>query len=237
MWSIGLANSSASLAVLGGLIFSFTGLGCGRIAGKPHTVEERLEQHGVAARERLAPDFAAAGVEYPPQTVLLLIMKQERQLLLYAADAADAPWKWVRTYPLLGASGEAGPKLREGDRQVPEGFYQVEMLNPNSRFHLSLRLNYPNAEDRLRSASMGFEDPGSDIMIHGGSASIGCVAVGDPAAEELFVLAADAGLDALQVVIVPWDLRATPPQEQEMPEETRELYERLATLLQTLPQP
>jgi hypothetical protein len=173
------------------------------------TVDERVEQYGAAARQRMAPFFEQAGLAYPPTRVSLVGLKDEGVLELYAADAGSA-WWFIRSYPVLGASGKLGPKLREGDRQVPEGVYTVESLNPNSRFHLSLRLNYPNAFELARAAADGRTDPGSDIFIHGRTASIGCLAMGDPAAEELFVLAADVGLANISVLISPVDFRARP---------------------------
>ena len=92
---------------------------------------------------------------------------------------------FVLADPILAASGVSGPK-REGDKQVPEGFYRIELLNPNSRYHLSLRVNYPNADDleRARQDGRALSTLGGDIMIHGGSASIGCLALGDPAVGE-----------------------------------------------------
>jgi murein L,D-transpeptidase YafK len=100
-----------------------------------------------------------------------------------------------------------GPKLRQGDRQVPEGVYGVEALNPNSSFHLSLRLDYPNADDLRRAREADIADPGSDIMIHGNTCSIGCLAMGDEAAEDLFVLAAETGLANIKVILSPVDFR------------------------------
>jgi hypothetical protein len=100
-----------------------------------------------------------------------------------------------------------GPKLRSGDRQVPEGLYRISALNPDSLFHVSLRVDYPNAHDRRRAAAEARTDLGGDIMIHGGRISIGCLAMGDPVVEELFVLAADTGLANLRLILSPLDLR------------------------------
>jgi hypothetical protein len=169
------------------------------------SVAERVARFGPAARARLTPYFEAAGVDYPPAHFYLLGFKAERELQLYVP--AEGGPRHVRTYPWTAASGELGPKLREGDRQVPEGLYGIESLNPNSRFHLSLRLDYPNAADRARAVADGRSNLGGDIMIHGGAASVGCIAVGDEAIEELFVLAADARLKQVQVLISPVDLR------------------------------
>lgn len=115
--------------------------------------------------------------------------------------------RFIRSYPILGASGQLGPKKKEGDRQVPEGFYGVEYLNPNSSFHLSMKIAYPNAEDRAQAALEGRTELGGDIMIHGNTGSRGCLAMGDPAAEELFVLAARAGVANVEVMISPVDFR------------------------------
>ena len=174
------------------------------------TIEDRVAQYGPAARARLLPFFAAAGVPYPPLRFLLLGLKQERALQLYAAGPVQ-PLAFIRSFAVLGASGGLGPKLREGDRQVPEGVYSIEYLNPNSISHLSLALGYPNEFDRLQAAEDGRENAilGGDIMIHGGAGSIGCLAIGDQAAEELFVLAADAGWQQGTVVVSPVDFRRT----------------------------
>ena len=94
-----------------------------------------------------------------------------------------------RTYPIAAMSGQLGPKLLEGDRQAPEGFYYVSAsrMNPNSRFHLSMNLGYPNHYDRVHGRT------GSALMIHGGSASIGCFAMTDPKIEEIYAMS-DAAL-------------------------------------------
>ena len=93
------------------------------------------------------------------------------------------------------------------NHQVPEGFYRIEALNPNSRYHLSLRLDYPNEFDREAARRDGRSDLGGDIMIHGARASIGCLAMGDQTAEDLFVLTALAGREHVRVLISPTDFR------------------------------
>lgn len=188
------------------------------------TVAERVDQYGKAARERLAPFFKAAGVAYPPERFLLLGLKHEKELHLFAGN------KHIRSYPIKAASGTLGPKLKNGDRQVPEGIYRIESLNPNSKFHLSLRLNYPNDDDRARG---GGGDLGGDIMIHGRSASIGCLAMGDEAVEELFVLAADSRWEEAVVILSPVDFRRT--NHAPVPAGADELYSRIRLELRSLP--
>jgi murein L,D-transpeptidase YafK len=172
------------------------------------SVAQRLEQFGTAAASRLAPHFQQTGVAFPPTAITLLAFKDSKRLELYARDPQGA-WQQVRVYPIQAASGVLGPKLREGDRQVPEGIYAIESLNPNSLFHVSLRLNYPNAFDQQMGLTDGRAALGADIMIHGKDKSIGCLAMGDAVAEELFALAAWVGKENVRVVIAPTDFRQT----------------------------
>jgi hypothetical protein len=201
-----------------------------------YSIDERVGQFGEQARARLARDFAAAQVPLPPAQVTFLAFKDTRVLELHAR-AADGWWRLVRTYPILAASGVAGPKLREGDEQVPEGIYPVTLLNPNSRFHVSLRLGYPNDFDREMAQVDGRSDLGGDIMIHGSAMSIGCLAMGDEAAEEFFTLAAAVGLDHVKVVISPTDFRRGGPMPAAgtLPAWTIKLYTELASELAQYP--
>jgi murein L,D-transpeptidase YafK len=207
-------------------------------AATKKTVEERVHQYGPAARARLASHFKQAAVAYPPTKLVLVGIKAERRLELYA-PGADGKLRFLRDYLVLGASGELGPKLREGDRQVPEGIYAIELLNPNSRFHLSLRVGYPNAFDRAKGQLDARAQLGGDIMIHGSNVSIGCLAMGDEAAEDLFVLAADTGLKNLSVILTPVDFRRgkTVPKEIKLPAWASELYAQIQARLATVPLP
>lgn len=170
------------------------------------TVDSRAAEFGEAVDKRLAPCFAAAAIPYPPSKVTLIGFKQERELQVFAAGT-NGQYRFIRSYPIRAASGNLGPKLRQGDKQVPEGLYQIESLNPNSRFHLALRVNYPNDFDRARAKEDGRTTLGGDIMIHGNTVSIGCLAMGDSAAEDLFILAARTGLQNVQVILSPVDFR------------------------------
>jgi murein L,D-transpeptidase YafK len=172
-----------------------------------HTVDERLAQYSAAVEQRLGGRFATAGLNYPAQQLAFVSFKDVRRLEVYGRMSPDQPWVFVTEYPILAASGSLGPKLREGDRQVPEGVYRAELLNPNSKFHLSLRLDYPNAFDRQIARSDGRAQLGGDIMIHGGASSIGCLAIGNEGAEDLFVLTALVGKDQVRIIVSPTDFR------------------------------
>ena len=170
------------------------------------TVSSRLAQYGKTVRTHLAPSFQKAGLQYPPDRLILVGLKEERRLEVWAAGKSG-PWSLLKSYPVLAASGNIGPKLMQGDMQVPEGIYQLESLNPNSRYHLALRVGYPNESERRHGREDGRENLGGDIMIHGRDCSIGCLAMGDEAAEELFVLAAETGTDNVSVILSPLDFR------------------------------
>jgi len=174
----------------------------------PRTVTEVLRWLEPSAGQRLKEKFRSAGVSFPPDRLELVAFKRERVLEVYAGSGT-APLTLVCRYEIHGASGTEGPKLQEGDRQVPEGLYAIELLNPNSKFHLSLRVNYPSPQDLLRAKEDGRDRTtlGGDIMIHGGSASAGCLAMGDPVIEEIFFLAGNVPLDRIRLLIAPCDLR------------------------------
>ena len=175
----------------------------------PRSVADVLVKYGPAARSRLTPHFKRAGVAYPPKELAILGFKEEKRVAIWARDSGQ--WRFIRDYPILAASGQAGPKLREGDQQVPEGVYRIAHLNPNSSYHLSMKVNYPNAFDLRMAERDGRTRLGGDIFIHGKAVSIGCLAMGDRAIEELFTLVAETGHGRVKVLIAPNDLRARRP--------------------------
>lgn len=203
-----------------------------------HTVATRLRQFGREARSRWRPWFERADVTYPPQAVVLVGLKREQRMQVYAGPSWN-DLAFVRSIPWTATSGRLGPKRREGDKQIPEGIYELTAFNPNSSFHVSLRVGYPNEFDRRMAALEGRSRLGGDIMIHGGDRSIGCIAVGDEAAEDLFVLAADVGLEEVSLVLAPHDFRSggLVAASQRQPEWVRRLYGRLDMTLRDLPLP
>jgi murein L,D-transpeptidase YafK len=159
-----------------------------------------------AAEDLLKARFQQAEVTYPPERIQLIAVKAAKRLELWAWSNRN--WRHIHDYPIFAASGVNGPKLREGDKQVPEGFYLIVALNPNSKFHLSLKLNYPNSFDWQHAVAEGRETPGSDIFIHGSAWSVGCLAIGNRNVEELYSLVSRIGLEQAQVLIAPYDFRA-----------------------------
>jgi len=114
--------------------------------------------------------------------VLVRVFKREFALEVWLRD--EGRYRHFATYPICRWSGRLGPKLREGDRQSPEGFYLVgkRSLNPQSRWHRSFNLGFPNVYDRAHGRT------GSFLMVHGGCSSIGCYAITNAAVDEVWRL-------------------------------------------------
>lgn len=203
-----------------------------------YTLKSRLAEIAIPAAARLSSKFQAANAEWPPAQITLLALKDEKVLELHVRQSGG-PWKLVHRYKVLAASGQGGPKLRQGDKQVPEGIYAIESLNPNSAYHVSLRVNYPNTFDRSMASKDGRKELGGDIMIHGKDLSAGCLAIGDESVEELFVLAAQIGVPNVKLIIAPHDFRSrTPPaRTADQPEWLPKLYADVQSAMVEYPAP
>lgn len=152
------------------------------------SAEERLQQARSAKQEKVEAYFNNAGLPYPPYQLFLRIFKKEKELEVWARGGKDEKFKLITTYPVCKSSGVLGPKRKQGDLQVPEGFYYISGFNPQSRFHLSMRINYPNSSDKKLGDKT---DPGGDIFIHGNCVTIGCVPIRNGPIEELYIMALD----------------------------------------------
>jgi L,D-transpeptidase-like protein len=189
---------------------------------RPRTHEEVTRGLGARHRPKLQADIVSQGLSYPPPRLTLIGLKEEKLLEVWAPT--DRGWWRVRSYAVLAASGGPGPKLRQGDLQVPEGFYRLTAFNPNSRYHLSIRVGYPNRDDEAVARAEGRRGLGGDIYIHGRAVSIGCLAIGDDGIEELYLLLSDVGLARVRLILTP---RGAPRARADTPAWVRQLYERL----------
>lgn len=149
--------------------------------------------------DSMITQFRSKNINWPPAAVYIRSFKYDRQLELWVKSDTKSPYKLFKTYKVCMQSGTMGPKRMEGDYQVPEGFYYINDFNPNSTYHLSLGLNYPNASDRILSDSLR---PGSSIYIHGNCVSVGCIAISDVPIEELFVIASAARTNGQEFIPV-----------------------------------
>lgn len=172
------------------------------LAGPVAFLENQLSFDRVA-RARDATDgelrtlFHDKGVAYDSPEIYLRVFKHERIMELWARSVAGEPFTLLREYPVCALPGQLGPKQRMGDFQVPEGFYFIDEFNPNSAYHLSLRVSYPNLSDRMRREAVSM---GGDIFVHGGCETVGCVPIENRNIEEVYWLAARA-MDSGQRII------------------------------------
>jgi len=169
-----------------------------KAAEVPRVIEARKNHE-----KKLKYLFSQAGLAYPPKKIFLRAFKFESLVELWARDETSGKFKLVNGYRVCKLSGNLGPKRREGDRQVPEGFYHVAVFNPESRFYLSLGLDYPNKSDLVLGNR---EKPGGDIFIHGSCMSAGCLAMRDGPVSEIYLAALVArtqGQEEIPVHIFP----------------------------------
>ena len=138
----------------------------------------------------------------PQAPIFVRIFKEDSELEVWK-QRDDGRYYHFKTYPICNWSGELGPKVKQGDRQAPEGFYTVtrEQMNPDSKFHLAMNLGYPNSYDRAHRRT------GEFLMIHGKCKSAGCYAMTDALMEEIYAMARESfvgGHDSFQVHAFPF---------------------------------
>jgi len=153
--------------------------------------------------DTLKKQFAAKGLQWPAKYLYIRSFKYDGQLEVWVKNERKESFKLFKTYRVCAMAGTLGPKRMAGDYQVPEGFYYINEFNPNSNYHLSLGLNYPNQSDKILSDSLR---PGGDIYIHGSCVTVGCIPLTDEFIDEVYILAAyakAAGQDYIPVHIYP----------------------------------
>lgn len=132
--------------------------------------------------------------------------KAEAKVEVWAKNKQDKKFQLIKTFKVCSKSGTLGPKRKQGDFQVPEGFYSIDRFNPYSNFHLSPGVNYPNKSDQILGLSGSL---GGDIFIHGDCVTIGCLPITDDQIKELYILcveAKNAGQNKIPVTIFPSEL-------------------------------
>lgn len=128
-------------------------------------------------------DLLAKKGMQPGSPIFVRIFKEESELEIWK-QRDDGRFYHFKTYPICNWSGDIGPKLAQGDRQAPEGFYTITptLMNPNSKFYLSFNVGYPNSYDR------SYGRTGDSVMVHGKCRSAGCYAMTDALMEEIYGL-------------------------------------------------
>lgn len=138
--------------------------------------------------------------------ILIRIFKEESTLEVWKQNR-EGRFALLQTFDICKWSGELGPKVKEGDRQAPEGFYEITpgLMNPNSSYHLAFNMGFPNAYDRSHNRT------GTHLMVHGACSSRGCYAMTDPQIEDIYALARDSfkgGQRSFQVQAFPFRMTA-----------------------------
>lgn len=144
---------------------------------------DRVRAAKMRSEARIRKMFRDSGLSETPKYIYWRAFKLEDQLELWATDSSSKPYKLIKTYQVCKGSGDLGPKRKFGDLQVPEGLYYLEKFNPNSTYRLSLKIAYPNESDLVFADK---ENPGNEIYIHGGCASIGCLPMTDSLIDEIY---------------------------------------------------
>lgn len=147
--------------------------------------------------------FAEKKLDYSGFHIFLRAFKKEQNLEVWIKEKGKEEFILLHTYSFCSTSGTLGPKRKEGDLQIPEGFYHINHFNPLSNFHLSLGVSYPNASDKILSDK---KHPGGSIYIHGNCVTIGCIPITDDKIKELYVLAVEArnnGQEKIPIHIFP----------------------------------
>jgi hypothetical protein len=196
------------------------------------TVGQALAKFGPAARQKLKAEFEAKHIAYPPSYLTFVGLKTERQVCLFAGQEKPV---LIARFPLVTFSGALGPKLREGDGQIPEGVYAIDGLAAS--FRLALMVGYPNKFDRQKAELDKRTRLGGEILIHNGVHSSGCLVLSMDDMSQLFTAAHDVGTSNTVLIIAPCNLAAKSADVdcKAQPAWLPELYNSLRERLRTLP--
>lgn len=166
---------------------------------------ERLELVRIEKQQALANELEIANLKLGAPA-FIRVFKYEKTLEAWVENEKTGKYELFKTYPICNFSGTLGPKLAEGDRQAPEGFYEIHanQMNPWSAHHLSFNLGYPNEYDTAHGRT------GSNLMIHGGCKSDGCYAMEDTAMEEIYLLTENSIATGHAVPVHIFPFRMTP---------------------------
>ncbi|MCK5496490.1 MAG: murein L,D-transpeptidase, partial [Hyphomicrobiaceae bacterium] len=165
--------------------------GCSQVV-PPHMKPIPAEAKALLAQKNMREDAP----------IMVRIFKEENELEIWKAKD-DGRFHHFKTYPICNWTRKLGPKFKQGDKQAPEGFYKVsaKLMNPNSKYHLSFNLGFPNAFDKAHKRT------GKYLMVHGDCRSAGCYAMTDALIEEIYAMAREAftgGQEAFDVQALPF---------------------------------
>lgn len=167
---------------------------------------ERVSMAMIEKEQILRDKLQHQGLTTENLNILIVAYKDESELIIYAKNKTTDTYKELSSYKICKRSGHLGPKRKEGDAQVPEGYYHISRFNPLSNFYLSLGLDYPNDADRKKSTATHL---GGDIFIHGDCVTIGCMPMTDDKIKEIYLYAVHAknnGQSHIPVYVFPFKM-------------------------------
>jgi len=190
------------------LLILLIAIACFSFTGSESFKSQQLKYNrvGTAYKEKwdtIKSRLTKAGVDSSHFEILLRVFKNESKMEVWAKSKNISQFKLIHTYDICRSSGGLGPKRREGDGQVPEGFYHVSAFQPSSEFYLALQVSYPNKADLINGDKAR---PGGDIMIHGNCVTIGCMPMTDDKIKEIYLMAVEArnnGQQSIPIYIFP----------------------------------
>jgi murein L,D-transpeptidase YafK len=201
VWSFDLTNRSLVRALITSAVLAAATLLAGCNSDEISLANNAKANQPVPAK--LLAEMVAKDMDLQ-SPILIRLFKQEAELEVWKQDRAGR-FALLKTYPICRWSGDLGPKVREGDRQAPEGFYSITpaQMNPQSAYYLSFNTGYPNAFDRALGRS------GSQLMVHGDCSSRGCYAMTDEQIAEIYSLGRESffgGQHAFQFQAYPFKM-------------------------------
>ena len=188
------ARSSCARIVAAAVLTAFAASGCSDAPTELTAAEQPLAKETMMLLGKKGMQTSAP--------IYIRIFKEESELEVWKARE-DGRFYHFKTYPICNWSGALGPKLVQGDRQAPEGFYTItpQQMKPDSQYHVAFNIGYPNAYDRANNRT------GEAVMVHGKCKSAGCYAMTDALSEEIYALAREAfrgGQPSFQVHAFPF---------------------------------
>ena len=161
----------------------------GFIQAQPNFLKQQLKYPKVKQSynekwETISKTLKAKGVDSANYKVLIRIFKEEKLLEVWLKSKNAAQYVHYSNYAICRSSGDLGPKRKEGDMQVPEGFYKVNFFNAFSDYYLGMQINYPNQSDVI----LGKRPYGGPNMIHGNCVTIGCIPITDDKIKEVYLI-------------------------------------------------
>jgi murein L,D-transpeptidase YafK len=198
-------------------------------------VDDQVAKLGPTAHRRLSAIFRSKSLEYPPDKLALVALINPKQIQIYVANGGR-PYKFVHSYNIEAPNTDNDPKSKFSDSRDIAGIYHVTSLEPSRRWHLGLKIAYPNKFDLSHAKGMKSE-PGELLLIHGAKPVASSLMVADQDSEDLFILAYDTKDRDIPVVVSPIDLRVTalPAPTAHDPPWLPELYAKIKTALSEYP--